>query len=152
MAPRPARPTAGALLWAWAAGVARSAAASGGTGGDGAVGAWVDLLNLVSSGGQSTDPVERFADDLGKDVYMDIGGWHLYLRDCRGLHQSLAAAIALRYRDEGYSEDAALDCASSIEVPLGGGKSKAKLLDLLPAFCVDDLTELSRAYADEVGL
>ena len=98
------------------------------------------------------DPVERFADDLGKDVYMDIGGWHLYLRDCRGLHQSLAAAIALRYRDEGYSEDAALDCASSIEVPLGGGKSKAKLLDLLPAFCVDDLTELSRAYADEVGL
>lgn len=68
------------------------------------------------------------------------------------MHKELAAGIATRFREDGYSEDAALEAASAITVKLGGGKAKASLLDMMPSFCVDDLTELARSFADELNI
>ena len=46
------------------------------------IGSWLDLAKLVSaSGGDTRSAFSELADDLGKDVYVDVNGWHLYLRD-----------------------------------------------------------------------
>ena len=43
---------------------------------------WLDLAKLVSASGSDTKSAfSELADDLGKDIYVDINGWHLYLRD-----------------------------------------------------------------------
>ena len=50
-----------------------------GTGQD-AVGSWIDLASFVSSsgaGGGGRSPYEELADKIGRDVYIDVAGWHL---------------------------------------------------------------------------
>ena len=49
-----------------------------GTGQD-AVGSWIDLASFVTSsgGGGGRSPYEELADKIGRDVYIDVAGWHL---------------------------------------------------------------------------
>lgn len=46
--------------------------------GQDAVGSWVDLASFVSSsGGGGRTPYDELADVIGRDVYIDVAGWHL---------------------------------------------------------------------------
>lgn len=42
---------------------------------------WLDLTRLVTGGGGTKSPYDELATEIGKQVYLDIGGWHLYTRD-----------------------------------------------------------------------
>ena len=44
--------------------------------GDGPVGAWLDLAALVSSSSKAPG-MSEFATEIGRDIYVDIAGWHL---------------------------------------------------------------------------
>jgi hypothetical protein len=55
---------------------------------------WLDVSKLVSGGGAAKSPYEDFASAIGRDVYVDLAGWHLYLR-VRGV-LGLALIVALR--------------------------------------------------------
>eukprot|EP00882_Tetradesmus_deserticola_P010231 GHRQ01010809.1.p1 GENE.GHRQ01010809.1~~GHRQ01010809.1.p1 ORF type:complete len:183 (+),score=47.46 GHRQ01010809.1:201-749(+) len=64
-----------------------------------AVEGWLDLAKLVASeGSKSKSPYEELAYQIGRDVYVDIAGWHLFLRDMSavpGLKMSHALATKL---------------------------------------------------------
>ena len=46
--------------------------------GQDAVGSWIDLAAFVSSSGRGGHtPFDELADKIGRDVYIDVAGWHL---------------------------------------------------------------------------
>ena len=56
---------------------ARAAVEARGAGQD-AVGSWIDLAAFVSSSGRGGHtPFDELADKIGRDVYIDVAGWHL---------------------------------------------------------------------------
>lgn len=56
---------------------ARPAVVARGAGQD-AVGSWIDLAAFVSSSGRGAHtPFDELADKIGRDVYIDVAGWHL---------------------------------------------------------------------------
>ena len=74
--------------------------------GQDAVGSWLDLAGFVaaaSSAGART-PYDELADKIGRDCYIDVAGWHLFLKDVKipaggqvtlaqGLAQQLGAQV-----------------------------------------------------------
>jgi chemotaxis response regulator CheB len=73
--------------------------------------------------------LEKIADKLGDEMYADLNGWRLYLRDMKAdggktMAQVLAEAVA-----SGDSLDAALQGNS---IKLGGGKKTVPLSDVVP--------------------
>ena len=44
-----------------------------------AVGSWLDLASFVASAGKSGGHTafDGLADKIGRDVYIDVAGWHL---------------------------------------------------------------------------
>lgn len=70
---------------------------------------WFDMARLVSSGGESKSPFGELAEELGRDVYVDINGWHLYLRDITvqenlKLHSALATQLGPRLQKGDFDE------------------------------------------------
>ena len=65
--------------------------------GDGPVGAWLDLAALVSSSSKAPG-MSEFATEIGRDIYVDIAGWHLVRRPSwlgAAAHARLGAFCAL---------------------------------------------------------
>ena len=63
--------------------------------GDGPVGAWLDLAALVSSSSKAPG-MSEFATEIGRDIYVDIAGWHLV----RGAARRCLAALGMFGRNE----------------------------------------------------
>ena len=119
-----------------------------GGGGSGPLGAWLDLASLVSSGAK-TPGVNTFADTLGSEVYVDVAGWHLYLKDAK-LAPAVASALAAKVSGgKAPSEADVRDTCAKIPVRLGGGKSVLSLLDVMPERCVQDMVDITRRYANK---
>lgn len=56
---------------------------------------WLDLTKAVTGGGSTKSPYSELAGKLGKDIYIDINGWHLFLADIKaGTESNLATALA----------------------------------------------------------
>ena len=72
-------------------------------------------------------------------LYIQIGGWHLYLGDA-GLAEALAIECAARL-DQG-ADVCARQALEAVQVPIGGGSSKLPLARLMPAGQLQDLEEL----------
>jgi hypothetical protein len=114
-----------------------------------AVDSWLDLSSFVTGGGGGTrTPYDALADKIGRDVYVDIQGWHLYLKDARvpGAGLSLAQALAQKIgptlsRGGRFSQADAEALLRRVPLALGGGKAKLPLLDALPAACVADFID-----------
>ena len=64
----------------------------------GPAGGWFDLANFVATSSSNKTPFDDFAASIGKDIYIDVLGWHLFLRDVKltGADQSLAQALATK--------------------------------------------------------
>ena len=77
--------------------------------------------------------------EIADRLYIQIGGWHLYLGDA-GLAETLAIECAARL-DQG-----AMVCArqalEAVQVPIGGGSSRLPLARLLPPGQLQDLEDL----------
>jgi hypothetical protein len=129
---------------------ARSVRAAAAGAKDGPVGAWLDLAALITSGAKAPG-VSDFARDIGSDIYVDIAGWHLFLRDMK-YDVGLANAIAARTASNGgkISSDDVTAILKKVAVKLGGGKTEVSLYDVMGSRCVEDLVELSQRFAKEL--
>jgi hypothetical protein len=96
----------------------------------------------------TTETIEALAADIGKNVYMDIAKWHLYLSDAR-----LATVVAERVypllASNTLDESRVLQILEEIPVQLGG-KREVPLIDLLPTRCQVNLMDLLEEYQRKI--
>ncbi|UJB69326.1 DUF3181 family protein [Acaryochloris sp. 'Moss Beach'] len=86
----------------------------------------------------ATVDVEALAADIGEKIYIDVAKWHLFLSDAH-LHQSLAEQFCNLLENGLLEEPQILQVLSDVSVPLGGGKCKLPLIDLMPVAGQQDL-------------
>lgn len=93
----------------------------------------------------TTEFIEDLAADIGKEVYIDIAKWHLFLSDAH-----LATVVAQRVypllTNNTLDESEVLKILENIPVALGGGKREVPLIDLLPTRCQVNLMDLLEEY------
>ncbi|HIK21953.1 MAG TPA: DUF3181 family protein [Synechococcus sp. M44_DOE_062] len=98
----------------------------------------------------SNPDIEQLAAAIGKEVYIDVARWHLYLRDAH-LHTLLAERLAPQVMAGKVDEDAVTEILQGIPVKVGGGRRELPLADLLPMQSLlnllDVLEEFSRKWA-----
>jgi hypothetical protein len=119
------------------------------TGSD-AVQGWIDLSKLVSGGGGIKSVFKDLASKIGDDIYIDVNGWHLFLKDVSAakdlkMHQALAQQIGEQ------ASGGQLDLKGLLEkvpVKIGGGKTKVSLLDAIPSAGVQDLERIVEDFQD----
>ncbi len=99
-----------------------------------------DVADFLS--GASSFGISELAQDIGRDCYVDLNGWHLFLKD-------VVTATILK-NGKTCSEQDATEILKAVKVPLGGGKMEASLFDLMPKRCVDDFVEIAKKYADDM--
>jgi hypothetical protein len=87
----------------------------------------------------SPDEIRDLQLELADRLYIQIGGWHLYLGDA-GLAETLAIECAARL-DQG-PEVCARQALEAVQVPIGGGSSKLPLARLVPPGQLQDLEDL----------
>ena len=109
-----------------------------------------DFLSGASSFGTS-----ELAENIGRDCYVDVNGWHLFLKDMKpqgSFHQGLANVVIGTIVKNGKkcSEENMTEILKTVKVPLGGGKMEASLFDLMPKRCVDDFVDIAKRYADDL--
>jgi hypothetical protein len=80
---------------------------------------------------------------LGDRLYLQLAGWHLYLKDA-GLAQSLAIECAARL-DQG-AEVAARQALEAVQVPIGGGATRLPLARFVPTGQLQDLEEVLEPF------
>lgn len=108
-----------------------------------------DLADTVA-GGRESPGFSRLADAIGRDVYVQVGAWRLYVKDMK-FHDGLAKVFAVKLAANGNSVDDAVihDVLSVVRVPLGGGKADVPLEDLCPSASVNNLKNVLRDYVDD---
>ncbi|WP_267383921.1 DUF3181 family protein [Cyanobacterium sp. uoEpiScrs1] len=89
--------------------------------------------------------IETLATEIGENVYIDITKWHLYLAEAR-LHTKVAEKVYPLVENNELSEAKVLSILREIKVPLGGGKLKVSLVDLLPIQCQVTLIDILQEY------
>ena len=109
-----------------------------------------DFLSGASSFGTS-----ELAENIGRDCYVDVNGWHLFLKDMKpqgSFHRGLANVVIGTIVKNGKkcSEEDMTEILKTVKVPLGGGKMEASLFDLMPKRCVDDFVDIAKRYADDL--
>jgi hypothetical protein len=97
----------------------------------------------------TTELIESLAADIGKEVYIDVAKWHLYLSDAH-----LATVVAQRVYpllgNKTLDESEVLQILGNIPVQLGGGKREVPLIDLLPTRCQVNLMDLLEEYQRKI--
>jgi len=76
---------------------------------------------------------------IGDRLYLQISGWHLYLKDA-GLAESLAIECSALV-DQGVAI-AARQALERVQVPIGGGSSRLPLARLMPSSQLSDLEQI----------
>ena len=111
---------------------------------------WLDLSATVTGGGAELG-ISELAENLGSDVYMDINGWHLFLKDAK-YHVPLARIVSNQIAADGnrFDEQAVVQILKDCPVKVGGGKGVVKLFDLMPNMCVQDFTKIVEDYVDDL--
>jgi Protein of unknown function (DUF3181) len=79
----------------------------------------------------TTRAIAALAETIGKDVYIDVAKWHLYLSDAH-LDTVLAEKLFPLLESKSLSADEVTKVLQGISVKLGGGKREVPLADLLP--------------------
>jgi len=87
----------------------------------------------------SPDEIRSLQLELADRLYIQIGGWHLYLGDA-GLAETPAIECAARL-DQGPGV-CARQALEAVQVPIGGGSSKLPLARLVPPGQLQDLEDL----------
>jgi Protein of unknown function (DUF3181) len=84
------------------------------------------MTNTLSS----TDR-EALTAEIGKNIYIDVAKWHLYLTEAH-LDGTLAEQLTPLLFQSKIEEEQVMKVLSSLMVPLGGGKRELPLSDLMP--------------------
>ena len=95
----------------------------------------------------------------GKAAYVDVQGWHVYLRDVKVSGAPLSGILAgelgpLAAAGQGAAalSPAAIDgFLAKVPLKLGGGKATVSLLDAIPSFALGDLHRAVEDWARNGG-
>lgn len=124
----------------------------GGEGRNEAVDSWLDIASFVANS-SSRSPFEDLADKIGRECYVDIAGWHLFLKDVKvasaagtTMAQTLGLVIGKNMASEGFDERSIEDVLRKVPISVGGGKVTVSLLQALPSICVSDLMDICKEY------
>jgi hypothetical protein len=98
------------------------------------------MTNLSTS-----QDIEDLAAEIGKNVYIDVAKWHLFLADAH-LHTILAERFYPLLKSGSLSEDQVSQVLAEIPVKLGGGRHELPLVDLLPMQCQVTLMDILEEY------
>ena len=93
----------------------------------------------------TSQDIEDLAADIGRDVYIDVAKWHLFLADAH-LHTAIAEKLAVLIEDDEISDHTVQKVLQSISIPLGGGKKELPLIDLLPVQAQVTLMDILEEY------
>lgn len=120
-------------------------------GGNDAVDSWLDLASFVAAS-KSRTPFDELAESIGRECYIDIAGWHLFLKDVKvsdvevSLAQALAQMIGQEMATNGFDERNVEDGLRKIPINVGKGKVTITLLEAMPHICVSDLMKICSDY------
>lgn len=122
-------------------------------GAGGGIDGWFDLASFVATSSSNKGPYEELIDAIGKDCYIDIAGWHLFLKDIKVEGQtSLATVLGTKLGEDMMSRGSCdgrdiEDALKKVPIKLGQGKMTVALKDVMPSFCVSDLMDLCEEFA-----
>lgn len=119
--------------------------------GDDAVSSWLDLAGFVAKTKGSRSPYEELAFKIGDQCYIDVQGWHLYLKDVKiasGSSVTMADALAekLGSNIQSFNQPMLDALLAKVPVNLGQGKATLSLADVMPSRGVQDLAEICEKY------
>jgi len=89
--------------------------------------------------------IEELAADIGRDVYIDVAKWHLFLSDAH-LHTVIDEKLAPLIEEDEISDDSVQNILKNISIPLGGGKQMLPLIDLVPVQAQVALMDILEEY------
>lgn len=120
--------------------------------GNDAMDSWLDLASFVASTSAVKSPYEELADAIGKDCYVDIAGWHLFLKDIKvegnaSLAQALSLVLGPKIAANGFDQRDVEDAVAKVPIKLGQGKTTLSLAQVMPAMCVSDLVDVCEEFA-----
>ncbi|BAY50782.1 hypothetical protein NIES2134_116410 [Thermostichus vulcanus NIES-2134] len=95
-----------------------------------------------------TPLIERLAAEIGRDIYMDVAKWHLYLGDAK-LATPLAEAFLPLLEQGEMSSAQVTSVLQEVSVPLGGGQQFLSLERLIPKANQELLVELLNRFRQE---
>ncbi len=93
----------------------------------------------------TTEAIEGLASEIGKNIYMDIAKWHLYLSDAH-LAWTIAERVYPMLVNQRLDEKQVVQILGDISVSLGGGKRQVPLIDLIPNNGQANLMDLLEEY------
>ncbi|NJK38763.1 MAG: DUF3181 family protein [Oscillatoriales cyanobacterium RM2_1_1] len=96
-----------------------------------------------------TPDIEKLAAAIGKDVYIDVAKWRLYLADA-SLHTPVAEQVYSLLEQGAPEESQVQQVLQEIPVKLGGGKLTVPLSDLIPASSFTDLMDRLEEFHKEM--
>lgn len=121
-----------------------------------AMDSWLDLASFVAStSAGSKSPYEELADAIGKDCYVDIAGWHLFLKDIKvegnaSLAQALSLVLGPKIAANGFDQRDVEDAVAKVPIKLGQGKMTVPLVKVMPAMCMSDLVDICEDFARDL--
>lgn len=89
----------------------------------------------------SSDDREALTAEIGKNIYIDVAKWHLYLTEAH-LDSALAEQLTPLLFQSKIEEAEVMNVLSAMMVPLGGGKRELPLSDLMPMQSQVNLVDL----------
>ena len=119
-------------------------------------GSWLDLASFVATSSGSKTPFDELGDAIGRDCYIDVAGWHLFLKDVRVIDGDVQLSTLLgsiigkeMMSGRGYDERDIEEILSKVPVRLGQGKMTVPLNTMLPPMCQADLLDICKEWARE---
>ena len=88
---------------------------------------------------------------IGRDVYIDVSGWHLFLKEAKAakgltLAQALAQQFGVDVSSGQFSSSKLEEILQKVPIKLGGGKTQVPLYELLPSACIRDLESIVKDF------
>lgn len=126
---------------------------------DAVVGSWIDLTGFVaaSKGNNARTPYDALAEEIGRECYIDVCGWHLYLKDVKissngkstniNMAQGLAQRLGPQIQGKRISSSEVNDLLDKVPVTLGQGKRVVSLSAAMPDRCVQDIFDICENYS-----
>ena len=112
-----------------------------------------DVADFVS--GSTQYQQSELAQEIGKQCYVDLNGWHLFLKDMKpqgevntGLAKVVEASVLRNGKRAEYER--IIEILKTVKVPLGYGKCEQSLFDLMPKRSVDDFLDICKKFADDL--
>eukprot|EP00238_Polyblepharides_amylifera_P003634 CAMPEP_0196578870 /NCGR_PEP_ID=MMETSP1081-20130531/11598_1 /TAXON_ID=36882 /ORGANISM="Pyramimonas amylifera, Strain CCMP720" /LENGTH=145 /DNA_ID=CAMNT_0041898247 /DNA_START=195 /DNA_END=632 /DNA_ORIENTATION=- len=112
----------------------------------GALEGWLDVTKLVSSGFESSSANE-LAQKIGDEMYADINGWHLYMRDMK-LQNAIAAEVSNQLAAGASPKEAVAATLARIPVTLGK-KNKMAIADITPDAVVNSTVRVVEDFVKD---